>query len=344
MAVPKTRLFISWSGATSRLVAEILRANIIPLVNALEPWTSDEIEKGANWHHRLSQSIQRSQAALLCVTPDNLAAPWLHFEAGALWSLGNVVCPYMFGVPKKALSGTPLSHLQATDAFDEKDVRRLFMQLNTLSGGLLPDSDFERSFRRWFPAVIQELRAVPDNPTIGDLHRAQELAPAARADIFVREHRRPGPESEITEQSTGEEKSYSERSSETSTKTEYLGTPGKDAAGDPVKETTTSTEGKTQSMGDSYRTHVSETDAAEMIDDQSIVPSNVPFRDRQLTRSDYEKVFLKLVSGGRLRVGQDTYVPVGMKGWYHAIFRRERDDQERLLTIDQLLQKMGDWT
>lgn len=70
----------------------------------------------------------------------------------------------------------------------------------------------------------------------------------------------------------------------------------------------------------------------------------VPFPDRRLTRSAYEQVFLKLVSGGRLRMGKDTYTPIGMKGWYHAVFRRDSDGAERLLTIDQLLKKMGDWT
>jgi hypothetical protein len=69
----------------------------------------------------------------------------------------------------------------------------------------------------------------------------------------------------------------------------------------------------------------------------------VPYPDRRLTRSAYEQVFLKLVSGGRLRVGNDIYRPIGMKGWYHAIFRRDSDGQERLLSIDQLLDKMNDW-
>lgn len=70
----------------------------------------------------------------------------------------------------------------------------------------------------------------------------------------------------------------------------------------------------------------------------------IPFPDRRLTRSAYEQVFLKLVSGGRLKLGDDLYTPVGMKGWYHAIFRRESDGSEKLLSIDQLLKKMGDWT
>jgi hypothetical protein len=70
---------------------------------------------------------------------------------------------------------------------------------------------------------------------------------------------------------------------------------------------------------------------------------NVPFPDRRLTRSAYEQVFLKLVSGGKLRMGDELYSPIGMKGWYHAIFRRDSDSAERLLTIDQLLQRMNDW-
>ena len=69
----------------------------------------------------------------------------------------------------------------------------------------------------------------------------------------------------------------------------------------------------------------------------------IPFPDRRLTRSAYEQVFLKLVSGGRLRVGDEIYRPIGMKGWYHAIFRRDSDGAERLLSIDQLLERMNDW-
>jgi hypothetical protein len=69
----------------------------------------------------------------------------------------------------------------------------------------------------------------------------------------------------------------------------------------------------------------------------------IPFPDRRLTRSAYEQVFLKLVSGSRLRMGEELYTPIGMKGWYHAVFRRESDGAERLMTIDQLLGKMKDW-
>jgi hypothetical protein len=69
----------------------------------------------------------------------------------------------------------------------------------------------------------------------------------------------------------------------------------------------------------------------------------VPFPDRRLSRSAYEQVFLKLVSGHRLRISGETHTPVGMKGWYHALFRRDSDGREVLLSIDQLLRTMKDW-
>jgi len=69
----------------------------------------------------------------------------------------------------------------------------------------------------------------------------------------------------------------------------------------------------------------------------------IPFPDRRLTRSAYEQVFLKIVSGSHLRMDGDTYTPIAMKGWYHALFRRDSDGAETLLSIDVLLGKMRDW-
>jgi hypothetical protein len=69
----------------------------------------------------------------------------------------------------------------------------------------------------------------------------------------------------------------------------------------------------------------------------------VPFPDRRLSRSAYEQVFMKLVSGGRLRIGAETYTPVGMRGWDIAVFRRDTDGRERTLSIDQLLKRLNDW-
>jgi hypothetical protein len=68
----------------------------------------------------------------------------------------------------------------------------------------------------------------------------------------------------------------------------------------------------------------------------------IPFPDRYLTRSSYEQVFLRLVSGGRLSIEGRPHTPIGMRGWYHAAFRDEAG-AERLLSIDDLLDRAEDW-
>ena len=66
-----------------------------------------------------------------------------------------------------------------------------------------------------------------------------------------------------------------------------------------------------------------------------------PFPDRGLARSDYESVFLRMVAGGSLRIGGRLFKPVAMKGWYHAVLRGEADGEERILSLDRLLQLIG---
>jgi hypothetical protein len=62
----------------------------------------------------------------------------------------------------------------------------------------------------------------------------------------------------------------------------------------------------------------------------------------RLSRSAYERVFRQLGSGKRLQIGRELLTPVGVKGWYHAVFRNARGE-ERLLSIDDVLENMGRW-
>ncbi|HYI12170.1 MAG TPA: hypothetical protein VEK57_24160 [Thermoanaerobaculia bacterium] len=62
----------------------------------------------------------------------------------------------------------------------------------------------------------------------------------------------------------------------------------------------------------------------------------------RLTRSSYERVFRQLGSGKRLQIGRELLTPVGVKGWYHAVFRNARGE-ERLLSIDDMLGYMDAW-
>lgn len=62
----------------------------------------------------------------------------------------------------------------------------------------------------------------------------------------------------------------------------------------------------------------------------------------RLTRSAYEKVFLKLGHRSRLRLGGEILTPVRVNGWYHSTFETPTGE-ERMLSIDQLLDNMSGW-
>ena len=67
------------------------------------------------------------------------------------------------------------------------------------------------------------------------------------------------------------------------------------------------------------------------------------FPVRALPRSRYERVFIRAISGRKLRLGGDWYTPTGMRGWSHVIFSRDRDRTRHVFSLDFLLQHLDAW-
>jgi hypothetical protein len=64
---------------------------------------------------------------------------------------------------------------------------------------------------------------------------------------------------------------------------------------------------------------------------------------RALPRSRYERVFIRAISRAPLRINRDRYIPTGMKGWSHVVFRRERDNTRHAFSLDFLLRHLDRW-
>ena len=78
-------IFISWHGKRSHAVAVALRDWLPLIVNAFKPWLSSaDIDKGARWRTELATKLGSVTAGIFCLTPSNLTAPWLIYEAGAI--------------------------------------------------------------------------------------------------------------------------------------------------------------------------------------------------------------------------------------------------------------------
>ena len=165
-------VFISWSGARSGKVAEALRDWLPSVIQSVEPFMSaSDIEKGSRWPSDISMHLEKAQFGLICLTPDNLEAPWLLFEAGALSkSVENSrVVPYLYQVSPTELQG-PLAQFQAAVATKDSTFD-VIKSINGASGedGLDP-TRLENAFETWWPQLEKALADIPetteDSPSI----------------------------------------------------------------------------------------------------------------------------------------------------------------------------------
>lgn len=104
------RVFLSWSGERSRIVADALRHWIPDVIQSVELWMSgSDIEAGARWNERIQHQLSESRFGILCVTPENIPSPWLLFEAGALAKTieDTFVCPYLIDLEPSDLPRGP---------------------------------------------------------------------------------------------------------------------------------------------------------------------------------------------------------------------------------------------
>lgn len=62
-----------------------------------------------------------------------------------------------------------------------------------------------------------------------------------------------------------------------------------------------------------------------------------------LPRSRYERVLSNAIAGHRVRMGGAWHRPVGMKGWTHVVFKRERDGVRHVRSLDDMLMHLDAW-
>ena len=159
------KVFISWSGARSKKVALIFRDWLPSVIQSIEAFVSSEdIEKGARWNTDIAQELKESTFGIICVTKDNLGAPWLNFEAGALSKTieNTYVAPFLFDVKPSELTGSPISQFQAT-SFNKDDVKRLVETLNAATGNVLPAQRLDTAFNLWYTGLEDQLNELLSN-------------------------------------------------------------------------------------------------------------------------------------------------------------------------------------
>lgn len=159
------KVFISWSGRRSQQIAK-----------SLSPWLKDvflnapvdifvsteDIRAAARWSEVINQALRESVFGILCLTPENLKAPWLLFEAGALSkTVGEgSVCPYLYDVEARDIR-PPLEQFNSVSA-DEQGTQRLVLAINEkLEEHKIFEKQLKINFQFQWPKLQETLNKIP---------------------------------------------------------------------------------------------------------------------------------------------------------------------------------------
>lgn len=175
-------MFLSWSGDRSRLVAEAFDTFLKKVIQAAKPWISTGMNKGAKWDEEISESLEESKAGIICLTSDNVTAPWLLFEAGAIAKATEPrVYTFLLDIKPTDVK-PPLASFQHT-LFEKTDVRKLVRTINkavTETGGNAVDENaleelFDDTWTKLETALnVAKSTQAPTKPTKRSL---EELVP-----------------------------------------------------------------------------------------------------------------------------------------------------------------------
>lgn len=173
------KIFVSWSGAASHEAALLLREWLRRVLQYSEPFVSSEdISKGAQWLVTISDQLRDTSEGIVCVTPSNVEAPWLNYEAGALAKTTGqtAVRTVLLGLTAGDLpAGAPLSNFQHTKALDESEMWSLIESIH----GRYAEADIKSMERvRWafdqaWPELQESLAAIDVVPSGDTLHGAE---------------------------------------------------------------------------------------------------------------------------------------------------------------------------
>lgn len=163
-------VFLSWSGSESRRVAEALKPWLKTLFPDLEVWMScSDIQVGTPWGTALHEQLKRTDFGVLCLTAENLTAPWVLYEAGALAMSSKVGCvvPYLLGVGPEKLPA-PLAQFQSVRA-NREGTWKFVERINAGFGGLLPEDRLSAVFAREWSGLARTLGLTVRTELHGDV-------------------------------------------------------------------------------------------------------------------------------------------------------------------------------
>lgn len=135
----------------------------LPLVlHYVDPWMSEaDIAAGSRWNLSVAKELEVSNFGIVCVTRENLTAPWVLFEAGALAKSLNEsrVVPLLLDLDFKDISG-PLAQFQAKKV-DQSGLTDVIQSINDAANQAVPADRASQLFSALWKSLEDKVAAIP---------------------------------------------------------------------------------------------------------------------------------------------------------------------------------------
>jgi hypothetical protein len=143
-------------------MAEALHGFLRRVIQSARPFHSDkDIAAGDFGDPEIRAALKTVVFAIVCCTPENVTAPWLNYEAGAIAErLEGCTAPLILGSKPEALDRSPIFRLQAREA-DRAGTLFVVQSLNAKLPQPLADDILAEAFDTHWTKLDETWKAIP---------------------------------------------------------------------------------------------------------------------------------------------------------------------------------------
>ncbi len=148
------------------------------ILQAANPWMSaSDIDKGSRGLPEVSKALDGMKVGIVCLTPENLTAPWILYESGALSKSiddKSRLWTYLLAGLNSQDVKQPLGMFQWTKA-DQDDTRILIRSINkAVSDEPVPENVLDHLFDKLWPDLEKKLETMPEPEEVVDTKRSPD--------------------------------------------------------------------------------------------------------------------------------------------------------------------------
>lgn len=162
--IKKSKIFISWSGSVTNSFAmglkRVIEETIFPNLN-VECFVSNvDIASGTDWWTSISSELKSCRLGILCLSNENVHAPWIFYEAGGMASRDVPTTPLLVGCELDSLEKSPLGGKQCVNFESQAEFIKMIADINHYFKDLLPPPIAKQMAEKGYDELNRNLSAV----------------------------------------------------------------------------------------------------------------------------------------------------------------------------------------